>query len=288
MSLSFGIAESVALAKGLGSGDALAALKTWGAQEARSWIGGKLEGVGGTGMESFSPWTGESLDKNLDLSRPLADISSEEALGQFSQNIIDKYAEAKGLDHIDVVVTRNVPNACASKGISWIHGDETIYINPDYISENCDSPDKLAGVVLHEAGHIYGEHNGYTANVGKNYADEIEADVFAAQAMESLGFDKMEFAKLAKTFGDASQTHPDGYARYTVIKTTPGFDGRVATLATEPTSMEHVSSLAEDRWTPNTGGTVTGWTGARPTSCYRTMPGGVVIRQPLSLQSRAG
>lgn len=151
----------------------------------------------------------------------LASSTTDEAVGSYAQKVVDAYAEKTGLNRIDVVVTRNVANASADAGFTWIKGDETIYINPDFARRYCDSPDTLAGVVLHEAGHAYAQSAGYTEAVANNYASEFQADIVAAQAMDSLGFDRMEFAKLVKTFGAGSDTHPSGYARYTVIKTAP-------------------------------------------------------------------
>lgn len=151
----------------------------------------------------------------------LTSMSADESVGNFARKVIEDFARLTGRQPVDVVVTRNVPNAEADVGITWIKGDETLYINPDFVQENCDSPDKLAGVILHEAGHIYANHGGYSADIASNHAGEFQADIFSARAMESLGFDKMEFANLVKTFGSASDTHPAGYARYTVIKTMP-------------------------------------------------------------------
>jgi hypothetical protein len=154
-------------------------------------------------------------------SRALAGVRTDTDVETFCQSVVDRYAANHGMPRIDVEVTRNVPNACTDAGVRWWEGDRTIYINPDFVNSDVGTPDALAGTVLHEAAHAWHQDAGYTTDVSINYGAELSADVFAARAMEELGYDKGGFADLLKTFGGGTGTHPDGLARATVVQTTP-------------------------------------------------------------------
>ena len=45
--------------------------------------------------------------------------------------------------------------------------------------------------------------------------------MFAARAMDDLGYDRHEFAELLKTFGPGDETHPPGVVRAEVVESTP-------------------------------------------------------------------
>jgi hypothetical protein len=157
----------------------------------------------------------------LERSQLAPDLGSDTAIDAFCQDIADRIAATHGHPRIDVVLTRCVPNASADPGWSVIKGDETIYINPDFVRDEVHSPDALAGVVLHEAGHVIREHMGYTGDLVGNHSDEFQADMVAARAMDELGYNREAFARLLETFGGASPTHPDGQVRAAVVRAVP-------------------------------------------------------------------
>lgn len=167
---------------------------------------------------------GAYLETNaIDLTPQFTEYN-DQLLQQFCQNVIDKHAVAHGLPSIPVEITRDVPNAAGDAGDPKQMGDEHIYVNPDFIRDEIaqgkiESVDQIAGIVLHEAGHAYHQHPGYSSDISANYGQELQADVYAAQSMVEMGFDPEEYAQLLEGFGGASPTHPSGMARAEVVET---------------------------------------------------------------------